>query len=48
MNYYSAAKQLQKQQSLKKDLANMYHNIFKNGTVNAVKVELDNNDTITK
>jgi len=48
MNYYSAAKQLEKQQSQKRNLANMYHNLFKNGEVNAVKVELDNNDTVTK
>ncbi len=48
MNYYSAAKQLEKQHSQKRDLANMYHNLFKNGEVKAVKVELDNNNTVTK
>lgn len=49
MNYYSAAAQLRKQHSQKTSLANMYHKLYRDGTiVKEIKVELDNNDTVTE
>jgi hypothetical protein len=49
MNYYSAACELRNKHSQKVALANMYHKLFTEGTVKAIKVEVDQpNDTVVK
>ena len=48
MHYSAAIYQVRNKHSQKVALANMYHNLFKTGEVQAIKVEVDEKDPVIK